>query len=272
MILDEISERTRIRIREKEKAVPLEKIKAEAMLCRQQELTDKADGREVYPDDFPFFRALSGKDLSFICEVKKASPSKGTIAEDFPYLKIAEEYEEAGAAAISCLTEPYYFKGKDRYLSEIASSVHIPVLRKDFTISPYMIYEVKVLGASAVLLICAILSDRELAEGLAAARSLGLSALVEAHTEEEVRRAAAAGARIIGVNNRNLRNFEVDTKTAAALRPLVPENILFVAESGITSPQDVKRLKEAGVDAVLVGEALMRAADKKEKLLWLSSG
>ena len=256
MILDEIAEKTRARIKEKEKTVPL------------GELKEKAEG--LRQEDFRFGKALRREGISFICEVKKASPSKGLIAEDFPYVKIAEEYEAAGAAAISCLTEPYFFQGKEEYLSEIASAVRIPVLRKDFTVSPYMIYEAKLMGASAVLLICAILDDRELAGYLELSHTLGLSALVEAHTENEVRRALASGAEIIGVNNRNLKTFEVDISTAVRLRKLVPPDKVFVAESGIRTAEDIRILRESGVDAVLVGETLMRAPDKKKKLAELA--
>lgn len=202
--------------------------------------------------------------MSFICEVKKASPSKGIIAEDFPYMQIAGEYEKAGAAAISCLTEPYYFKGSDDYLKEIAEHVQIPVLRKDFTVDEYMIYEAKVLGASAVLLICAILTDEELARFQKIADSLGLSALVEAHTEEEVRRAIASGARIIGVNNRDLKTFKVDINTSTRLRKLVPDDIVYVSESGIRNAEDIAALYKNNTDAVLIGETLMRAPDKKK--------
>lgn len=202
--------------------------------------------------------------MSFICEVKKASPSKGIIAEDFPYMQIAGEYEKAGAAAISCLTEPYYFKGSDDYLKEIAAHVQIPVLRKDFTVDEYMIYEAKVFGASAVLLICAILTDEELARFHKIADSLGLSALVEAHTEEEVRRAIASGARIIGVNNRDLKTFKVDINTSTRLRKLVPDDIVYVSESGIRNAEDIAALYKNNTDAVLIGETLMRAPDKKK--------
>lgn len=253
MILDEIAEKTRNRIAlEKEKCSP-EKIRSMA---------------EMLPVsyDFPFERALQKDGMSFICEIKKASPSKGIIAEDFPYLQIAGEYEHAGADAISCLTEPFYFRGSDQYLKEVSNEVSIPVLRKDFTVDPYMIYEAKICGASAVLLICAILNDRELNEYLELAHSLGLSALVEAHTEEEVRRAISAGARIIGVNNRDLKTFTVDLDTSIRLRSQVPDSLLYVSESGIKNAEHIARLKENRVDAVLIGETLMRSSDKKAAL------
>lgn len=210
-----------------------------------------------------FEQSLRQPGLSFICEVKKASPSKGLIAENFPYLEIAKDYEAAGAAAVSCLTEPYYFQGKDEYLREIAQQVSIPVLRKDFTVDPYMIYEAKLLGASAVLLICAILTDEELVRYRELAENLGLSALVEAHDEEEVRRALAGGAKIVGVNNRDLRTFEVDIHNSIRLRSLVPDTCVFVSESGIRTEEDMRALYENGTDAVLIGETLMRASDKK---------
>lgn len=215
---------------------------------------------------FPFEKAISKKGISFICEVKKASPSKGIIAEDFPYLDIAKEYEKAGADAISVLTEPEYFLGSDKYLKKIAESVSIPVLRKDFTVSDYQIYEAKVLGASAVLLICAILSDKELKDFKKAADKLGLSAIVEAHDKEEIKRAEAIGARIIGVNNRNLKDFSVNTDNAVKLRKNVSRETLFISESGIKTSGDVRKLSDMGVDAVLIGETLMRAEDKEAKL------
>ena len=246
MILETIAEATRKRVAaEKEK-------------CSLAEMKEKATA--MNPDTgFPFEQALKKPGMSFICEVKKASPSKGIIAEDFPYLEIAKEYETAGASAISCLTEPEYFKGDKRYLKKIAETVSIPVLRKDFTVDPYMIYEAKVLGATAVLLICALLPEETLKEYLETAHSLGLSALVEAHDEAEVARAMRAGARIIGVNNRNLKDFTV------------PENIVFVSESGIKTPEDVGRLYQNKTDAVLIGETLMRSSNKKAELEKLSS-
>ncbi len=259
-ILDRLAEYARVRVREAE-----QKISADEMRERAGSLP--ADRSET--TGFPFEKALSGDDLAFICECKKASPSKGLIAPDFPYLEIAKDYEKAGAAAISCLTEPKWFLGKDEYLREIAAAVSIPVLRKDFTVDPYMIYEAKVLGAKAVLLICALLSEEELREDIAIADSLGLSSLVEAHSGEEIRQALRAGARIIGVNNRNLRDFSVDVGNSGRLRRLVPKDVLFVAESGIRTAGDVQALREDGVDAVLVGETLMRAPDRAAKLAQL---
>jgi len=216
--------------------------------------------------DFAFERALRDPGVSFICECKKASPSKGVIAEDFPYLQIARQYEAAGADAISVLTEPKWFLGRDNYLREIAAAVSIPCLRKDFTVDEYMIYEAKVLGASAVLLICSILSEDQIRDYLAVSDALGLSALVEAHDEAEVEMALRAGARVIGVNNRNLKDFSVDPENSRRLRRLIPRDVLFVSESGVKSAEDVAAIRSMGADAVLVGEALMRAPDKKAML------
>lgn len=204
--------------------------------------------------------------LAFICECKKASPSKGLIAEHFPYLEIARDYEHAGADAISVLTEPKYFLGRDSYLQEIAESVNVPCLRKDFTVDEYMIYEAKILGASAVLLIVSLLSPETLKDYIALCDSLGLSALVEAHDEDEVHQALDSGARVIGVNNRNLKDFSVDTANSARLRKLIPSDVVFVSESGVRNAEDVRKIRESGADAVLIGEALMRASDKRAML------
>lgn len=218
----------------------------------------------------PFERALRGQGMSFICEAKRASPSRGLISPEFPYLDIARDYEAAGAACISVLTEPTRFQGSDTYLHDIAATVSVPVLRKDFTVDQYQLFETKVLGASAVLLICALLDDATLTRFLKLCDQLGLSALVEAHDETEVGRALAAGARVVGVNNRDLRDFSVNLNTSVHLRPLVPPEVLFVAESGITTPADVARLRDAGVDGVLVGECLMRATNRAAKLAELA--
>lgn len=216
--------------------------------------------------DFSFEGALRKPGVSFICECKKASPSKGLIAEDFPYVEIAREYEEAGADCISVLTEPKWFLGRDRYLKEIAQEVSIPCLRKDFTVDEYMIYEAKLLGAAAVLLICSILSREQISEYISVCDELGISALVEAHDENEVDMALEAGSRIIGVNNRNLRDFSVDTENSRRLRRLIPPEVVFVSESGVRGAEDVRRLRDIGADAVLIGEALMKSADKKALL------
>ncbi|SFX26618.1 indole-3-glycerol phosphate synthase TrpC [Ruminococcus sp. XPD3002] len=217
-------------------------------------------------EGFEFEKALKKDGISFICECKKASPSKGIIAEDFPYLRIAKEYEKAGADCISVLTEPKWFLGKDRYLREISEAVSIPCIRKDFTVDEYMIYEAKLLGARAVLLICSILEGEQIERYIKICDSLGISALVEAHDEKEIATALASGARIIGVNNRNLSDFSVDTHNSQRLRELVPCDIIFVSESGVRNAEDIKLLREAGADAVLIGETLMRADDKSAKL------
>ncbi len=224
---------------------------------------------EMPKGNFAFEKALKKPELSFICECKKASPSKGLIAPDFPYLEIAKEYESAGADCISVLTEPKWFLGKDEYLKEIAENVSIPCLRKDFIVDEYMIYEAKLLKASAVLLIAAILTENQLAEYIEICDELGMSALVEAHDEAEVLKSLEAGARIIGVNNRNLKDFSVDTDNSRKLRRLIPENVIFVSESGVRTAEDVEKLRDIGADAVLIGETLMRADDKKQKLLEL---
>ena len=251
-ILDQLADHARERVAEAKAIRPLEDVKAAALALPK--------------GDFPFEKALRKPGLSFICECKKASPSKGIIAEDFPYLEIAKEYEAAGADCISVLTEPKWFLGSDKYLQEITSSVSTPCIRKDFTVDEYMIYEAKILGASAVLLICSILSADKIREYIGICDELGLSALVETHDADEVKTALDAGARIIGVNNRNLKDFSVDTGNSMRLKELVRDDIIFVSESGVKDASDVSALKEAGVDAVLVGEALMRAPDKKAML------
>ena len=215
---------------------------------------------------FAFEKALKKPELSFICECKKASPSKGIIAEEFPYLQIAREYEAAGADCISVLTEPKWFLGKNEYVKEITDAVNIPVIRKDFTVDEYMIYEAKLLGASAVLLIVAILSKEQLIRYQKICDDLGLSALVETHDEAEVETAVSSGARIIGVNNRNLKDFTVDTSLALRLRDAIPKEAVYVSESGVKTAEDIAKIREAGADAVLIGETLMRAADKRRML------
>lgn len=251
-ILDKLAEHARERCEENKKIIPLENIKRQAL--------------SLPHGDFSFENALKKPEISFICECKKASPSKGLIAPDFPYLQIAEEYEAAGADCISVLTEPKWFLGSDKYLKEISSAVATPCLRKDFTVDEYMIYEAKLLGASAVLLICSILDKARIKSYIKICDSLGLSALCEAHTAEEVKTALDSGARLVGVNNRNLKDFSVDTQNSRRLRELIPSDVIFVSESGVSCRDDVSALEEAGADAVLVGEALMRAVDKKAKL------
>lgn len=251
-ILDQLAKHARERTEQAKMKIPLEEIKRQALFLPKS--------------SFAFEDALKKTGISFICECKKASPSKGLIAPDFPYLQIANEYEAAGADCISVLTEPKWFLGSDKYLKEIASTVSVPCLRKDFTVDEYMIYEAKVLGASAVLLICSILREEQIKSYIRICDELGLSALVEAHDEAEVGVALKAGARIIGVNNRNLKDFSVDTNNSRRLRELIPHGVLFVSESGVSCADDVAKLREIGADAVLIGETLMRASDKKAKL------
>lgn len=262
-ILDILADTARKRVAEDQKEISPEEMKARAfaMEC----VTDRERG-------FPVEQALRKPGISFICEVKKASPSKGLIAKEFPYVEIAEAYEHAGAACISVLTEPSKFLGSDRYLQEIAKKVQTPVLRKDFTVDAYQIYQAKVLGASAVLLICALLREETIKKYIGICDQLGLSALVEAHDEEEIAMAVRAGARIIGVNNRNLKDFTVDVHNSERLRKLVPPEVLFVAESGIRTADDIRVLQEAGVNGVLIGETLMKSPDKKAMLDELRKG
>ena len=256
MILDRIVEATKIRVAQEKQVETLEAVKAEAL---------------ALPSDtgFPFEAALRQQDFNFICEVKKASPSKGIIAEHFPYLEIAKEYEVAGAAAISVLTEPDFFKGDKKYLQEIASTVKIPVLRKDFIIDEYQIYQAKVWGASAILLICACLDVPTLTKFRELADSLGLSSLVEAHDEHEVQMAIDCGARIIGVNNRNLKDFTVDVQNSVRLRNLVEDDVIFVSESGLETPEDIQVLRDNNIGVALMGETFMRSPNKVDKLAYL---
>ena len=273
-ILKTITERTRERIREQEKLIPPAAMRRMAEAVLREERAGAAanssgdrNGARLEKNYMPAFeRALRQLGMSFICEVKKASPSKGIIAEDFPYVDIAKDYEAAGASAISCLTEPYWFLGSDVYLEEIAETVSVPVLRKDFTCSEYMIWQAKALGASAVLLICSVLDDVELREYHRLTKELHMSALVEAHDAGEIEQAKQAGARIIGVNNRNLKDFSVDIGHSARLRQLAGEDTVFVSESGIRGPEDMKALCENGTDAVLIGEMLMRSPDRQAAL------
>lgn len=251
-ILDQLADHARGRVEQAKRKRPLEELKRQVI--------------SLPKGNYAFENALKKPGISFICECKKASPSKGLIAPDFPYLQIAREYEAAGADCISVLTEPKWFLGSDTYLREIANAVSVPCLRKDFTVDTYMIYEAKLLGASAVLLICSILKEAQIKAFIGICDELGLSALVEAHDENEVHMALWAGARIIGVNNRNLKDFSVDTGNSRRLRALIPQEVLFVSESGVRNAEDVEKLREIGADAVLIGETLMRAPDKKAKL------
>lgn len=256
-ILDELASYAKERVAEAKKNQSLPEVKARALALPK--------------GTFEFENALKKDGLSFICECKKASPSKGIIAEDFPCLEIAKAYETAGADCISVLTEPKWFLGRNEYLKEITSAVNIPCIRKDFTVDEYMIYEAKLLGAKAVLLICSILSPEQIKEYLGICDDLGISALVEAHDENEVRMAVECNARLVGVNNRNLKDFSVDTDNSRRMRELVPEGILFVSESGVKDEYDILNIRNSGADAVLVGEALMRATDKTKQLKQLKS-
>jgi indole-3-glycerol phosphate synthase len=251
-ILEQLAAHAAERVAEAKKTVSADEVKSRAL--------------ELPAGSFEFEKALKKDGLSFICECKKASPSKGVIAEYFPYLEIAKDYEKAGADCISVLTEPKWFLGSDRYLQEIASSVSIPCIRKDFTVDEYMIYEAKLLGAKAVLLICSILPPEQVKAYINICDKLGLSALVETHNEKEIADAISSGARIIGVNNRDLTNFSVDTGNSRRMRELVPENIIFVSESGVRNADDTRMLRQIGTDAVLIGEALMKADDKQAML------
>ncbi len=251
-ILHQIADFARERTQQAKKSHSFEAIKAQAL--------------SLPKGTFSFETALKKPGISFICECKKASPSKGLIDPNFPYLQIAKEYEAAGADCISVLTEPKWFLGRNNYLKEIANAVSIPCLRKDFIVDEYMIYESKLLGASAVLLICSILEEDEIGKFITLCDELGLSALVEAHDEMEVQMASHAGARIIGVNNRNLKDFTVDTDTSHRLRKVIPGGVLFVSESGVRTPEDITKLRDIGADGVLIGETLMKARDKKAML------
>jgi indole-3-glycerol phosphate synthase len=258
MILDTIAASTQRRVKAAKSAISPDVMKKRSMALPKGQ--------------FAFESALREPGMSFICEVKKASPSKGLISSEFPYLEIAIDYEAAGASAISVLTEPEFFQGQDMYLSDIRALSTLPLLRKDFTVDEYQIFEAKAIGADAVLLICALLDTQTIRRYIGICDELGLSALVEAHTAQEVESALEAGARIVGVNNRNLKTFEVHLETCVELRPLVPDEILFVAESGIKTGDDIKRLSDARVDAVLIGETLMRSADRKTALSELRKG
>ncbi|MGL5512119.1 MAG: indole-3-glycerol phosphate synthase TrpC, partial [Sporomusa sp.] len=241
----------KLRVEACKSTAPLEKIKA---------LATKSD------NPFAFEKALATNDIAFICEVKKASPSKGIIAGSFPYLQIAKDYQAAGASAISVLTEPSFFLGSNEYLEQIKQAVNIPILRKDFIIDEYQIYESRMIGADAILLICSILASNTIKAYIEIADQLGMSCLVEAHDEAEIKSAISVGARVIGVNNRNLKTFEVDITNSINLRKLVPTEIIFVSESGISTASDIKKLRENGTNAVLIGETLMRSENKKREL------
>lgn len=252
-ILEEIANFARERVAANKSKISLDEMKFAAKTSK-------------HGDGAKFIAALTRPNLSFICEIKKASPSKGIIAKNFPYVEIAREYEIAGADCVSCLTEPKYFLGSDEIFREIRNEISLPMLRKDFTVDEYQIYQAKAMGADAVLLICAILDAATLEKFLTTCAELNLAALVEAHDAQEISSASAAGAKIIGVNNRNLKNFSVDFSNAARLRELIPPDKIYVAESGVRTSADVATLKKIGADAVLIGETLMKAADKKSAL------
>lgn len=253
MILDKISAATKHRVARAKEKLALEDLKKQAFALPIEQ-------------DFPFETALAASNMSFICEVKKASPSKGVIAVDFPYQTIAQSYEAAGAAALSVLTEPDFFQGENKFLSKIKRTTSIPILRKDFIVDEYQIYESKVIGADAILLIAALLETEELKRYQELAHTLGMSALVEVHSQSELKKSLSINPRIIGVNNRNLKTFEVDIQNAVLLRNQVPQNILFIAESGIKTRADISLLEESTVNGVLIGETLMQATDKQAKL------
>lgn len=248
MILDQLAQHARERVEADQKLIPLAELKAQAQALPR--------------GDFPFEKALQSVPLAIISEVKKASPSKGIISPDFPYLETAKAYEQAGCHCLSVLTEPKWFLGSDQIFREIRATTPLPMLRKDFTLDPYQIYQAKVMGADAVLLICALLSQEKVEAYLALCQDLGLSALVETHDEEELLSAQRAGARIIGVNNRNLKDFSVNLDNASSLYQKLEKDVIFVAESGISSPEEGRKLAKEGAKALLIGEALMRAQDK----------
>lgn len=252
MILDELANHARERVEKAREEKSLEQIREEA--------------RALPKGDFRFEKALQNQKMSFICEIKKASPSKGIISQEFPYLEIADDYEKAGADCVSVLTEPKWFLGSDEIFRQVRKRISLPMIRKDFTVDSYQIYEAKLLGADAVLLICALLDTEQIREYIGICDELGLTALVETHNEEEIQSAVQAGARVIGVNNRNLKDFSVDFENAKSLRAKIPKEAVFVAESGVSGAEDVRDLSRIGADAVLIGEALMRAEDKKETL------
>lgn len=256
MILDDIiaKQKTRIENEKKEK-------KEKNIETLKQEVLPLPSSKNFF-----FENSLKSKDFAFICEIKKASPSKGVIVEDFPYMDIAQEYEKAGASAISVLTEPHFFKGNDKYLKDVADIVNIPVLRKDFIIDEYQIYQAKLIGADAVLLICAVLDESTLKNFINIATSLKLSCLVETHNEEEIKKALNCNAKIIGINNRDLKTFTVDINTSLKLRKFIPENKILISESGIKTAQDIKMLKDVGFNGALIGESMMLSKDKKQFL------
>jgi len=261
-ILDKIVARTRADLEEEKQRVPLEEMRRRA--------------REA-PPPRDFLGALKGAEMStthseakLIAEVKKASPSKGLLAPDFDPIALARAYEAGGASAISVLTEPHFFQGSLEHLAAVRAAVSLPVLRKDFIVDPYQVYQARAAGADAILLICALLDDSDLALLLGLAQQVGMRCLVEVHDEEETRRALASGAQIIGINNRDLRDFHVDTNVTRRLRELIPRDRVVVSESGLHTGQDVQSAAYMGAQAVLIGEALVTAKDVIEKVRELS--
>ncbi len=250
-ILDKILDSTKQRVASKKAKLPL------------NELKNKLDSMDCARAESSFEKALKTKDFALICEVKKASPSKGIIAHDFNHTQIALDYAQGGANAISCLTEPEFFLGSDEYLSEIRQSVSLPILRKDFIIDEYMIYEAKLIGADAILLITRILSKEQLKDFFTLASELGLDVLVETHTLDDVKKALFCGAKIIGINNRDLQSFEVDLNHSIRLRSELPDDVVCISESGIKSYDDIRLLRENGINGALIGEELMRSQDKQ---------
>ncbi len=250
MILDQLANHAKERVLKDKEKISLEEIKLKALSLEK--------------GDFVFEKALRNNFPSLICEVKKASPSKGVISEDFPYLEIAKEYEKVGATCISVLTEPKWFLGSDEIFKEIRANVSLPMLRKDFTVDEYQIYQAKLMGADCVLLIVAILTTNQIKSYIEICNNLGINAVVEAHDEKEINSAIKAGAKIIGVNNRNLKDFTVNLDNASELKTYIPEDVIYIAESGIATVEDGISLVKKGADALLIGEALMRTDNKRE--------
>jgi indole-3-glycerol phosphate synthase len=252
MFLDKIVAQKLAELEEVQKNVPLSELKAAA--------------REKAPP-LDFAAALKGKNIRLIAEVKRASPSRGALKPDLDAVSLAETYARCGAAAISVLTEGHYFGGSGEDLKAIRHKLpKIPLLRKDFILKPYQVFESRAWGADALLLIVAILDDSQLKELLSLSRELGMQCLVEVHSQEELKRALAGGARIIGINNRNLDTLAVDIDVTPRLRPLIPPERVVVSESGIKGRGDIQRLRKLGVNAVLIGEALVTASDVAAKI------
>lgn len=252
MIIDDIVASTFERVAENKKRNSIDKL---ARLAFEKPINK----------DYPFEKALRNKaNLAYIMEIKRCVPTKGEITRNFDYKSIAKEYEDIGATAISVMTEPDYFKGDDDFLAEIARIVKIPVLRDDFIVDEYMVYESKLLGADAITLICSVLDEITLMRCLNLAENLGMSAVVEAHSSMQVKKALRVGAKIIAVNNCDLRNFEIDMNNSLELQKMIPEDVIFISRSGVKTYQDICKLEENNVNAVMVGEVLMRSHDKRK--------